>query len=220
MATIEKVAVPSLAGASPRYAEAVAKVAKLEGRLASLDQRLDKTNSDLSELLNGGDAAARALLDSDDMAAVATGGAAGLIAERDRLAGDQATTLRAIDLARGEVRQARGEASAEICKGLLPAYRAHVDRLARALLAAYAAHRDLEALTDSLDEGGIGWAGFLPPAQVPYLRDVAHDDQFPAWLREVREHGLTTVELPDGWARAWGMRPLGAPAVRLAANRR
>jgi hypothetical protein len=220
MSTTAKTAIPSLESVSPRFVEAVRKLARVEAHLASLDQRIAATRSALSEMLNNGDAAARALLDADDMGAAGTGGQAALIDEVNRLAGDRRTAMRALDLARLETRAARGEASGEVCKGLLPGYRAKVDRLARALLAAYAAHRDLEALTDDLDAAEIGWAGCLPPMQIPYFRDFARDGQFPLWLIEAREHGLTDVDLPADWVRAWGMRPQGAPAVRVAVKRR
>lgn len=204
--TAAKISVPELSSVSPRFAAAVAKVKQVEDRLAELDARIASTQERLQGL-PASDADALALLAASDMDAAATGGQAALIDEVNRLAGDRRTARRALDMAVLELRAARGEASTSICRDLLPEYRRRVDALARALLAAHEAHRDLEALTDALDALDIGWPGTLPPMQIRFLGDVARDGLLPGWIIEARARGLTSAELPAAWVRAWASRP-------------
>lgn len=209
MDTLPKI---DLAATSARFAAALATEARLGLHLAKLDARIAAAQASLRALASDEDSRAAAMLSSTDLDTASTGGEAGLRDEINRLSGDRSTTLRAIGLARQETSSARGEASAEVCRGLLPEYRERVDALAHALLATYEAHRAVDALTDSLDLAGAGWTGILRPMPIKLFRETGFSDALPSWIREAKLHRLTSAEFPVEWVRAWNTpAPAEAP---------
>jgi hypothetical protein len=202
--TIPKI---DLAASSPRFAAALRKERQLGLHLETIDGRIAAAHAGLAALSHSRDERAVEMLSATDLDAVASGGEAGLRDELGRLEGDRRTTLRAMDLARQETAQARGEASAKVCRELLPEYRARVDELARALLVAHRAHAEMDALTNELDRAGAGWTGQLRPMPIKFFREVGFSDPLPAWIREARLHRLTDVEFPENWVRLWNTPP-------------
>lgn len=200
-----------LAAESPRFAAALEKERLLGLHLAKLDARIAAAQDGLRALSHSVDDRAEAMLAATDLDSVAAGGEAVLRDELAKLASDRQTTIRAQTMARSETGQAKGEVSVEVCRGLLPAYRARVDALAKALLACHAAHAAVDELTGELDRAGVQWTGQLRPVPIKFLRQIDRNDALPAWFLECRRYRLTDVEFPENWTRLWNKPPPAEP---------
>ena len=123
---------------------------------------------------------------------------------------DQPTRLQEIEIQLGDIRTAKAEletrltaartsASKTISDGLRGVYAERVAGVARGLIAAHNAHRELLELTNELGAKDVAWTGHLPPMQAfRILGDVRDNQSFVArYLAESASLGfIKASEIP------------------------
>lgn len=179
--------VPTLAEASPIYADAVnrqhdmqAKLTTAQNESAALHARLDTKPVTLGE----SDKAVRvaALLGGSDEPGLERA----RLFELDRTIDDFKSAL---SIATGRVAQARAAASATICKQVEPHHRRLASIICTRLVELHAAVAEYVALADALNGNDVVWQNLIPAH--PNFLGRANDKYGPIadYLREAVRHG-------------------------------
>jgi hypothetical protein len=101
----------------------------------------------------------------------------------------------AVQLQRTAVQKLIGDLSAQVCEGLLPAYRERVATMFAALVSAAHAATDLQLCRENLDQQGF--RRLLPDARIPLWGDPRDDQStLHLLLRELKETNLLTGREP------------------------
>ena len=186
---------------SADYASAAEKATELRASLTELEREEDSLRDRLRERPATPAASNRkvaALL--GDEVNEADPMADGIHGRLAAIAGEKRDLRAAIQIAEQRQAAARLAASKEICEQLKPEHDAALAALARALVAAHAAHKAREDLRHRLQAADLSWTGLLSPDGARHLLGDVRDNQgaLARFLRDrVREGLIQADEIPE-----------------------
>ncbi len=191
------------------YREPAAKLAELQGQLSVKETEATRINAQIAALLAEQEKRDPLTLEAANL--LSPGGAKDVVRKQDllqKLADVQhqkVVLVRAVELQRAIVENARLRASEEICKALKPRHRELVRELAQSLVALGLVLVKERNFRESLFLADIAFSGHLRAMNVSEVGDPRNQHSAIArWLREAQEFKfIGDSDIPEEWRNAW-----------------